>query len=524
MNYRHLTRLLAVTGVVAGAALAVAVAPALAAPAEGPIRSAGVPGSVSGSYIVVLKDVAGAQAVNSVSADLTAQYGGQRKLTYSAALSGFSVSMSEQQARRLAADPKVAYVEQDGTAHGFGEQPNPTWGLDRIDQRNLPADSKYAYPNDGDGATVYVVDTGVYRGHSDFGGRVTSGRDFIDNDADASDCHGHGTHVAGTVGSATYGVAKKVKIVAVRVLDCQSSGQWSQIIGGFDWVAANAGANSVMTASLGGSSNSSVDDAVAKVVQKGITSTIAAGNNNGDACQTSPARTPSAITVGASDNADKRSLWTNGQGSNYGSCVDLFAPGTNILSTLQNGSSGTMSGTSMATPHVAGAAALYLTAKPGSTPSQVTQALLAATTPDKISDPKGSPNKLLYVKELGGGTPPNPGTCNPQTSSGAVAIPDAGSADSPVTMANCTGNASSSTTVKVDIDHSFTADLAVSLVGPSGAVFQLRPSGGMGDGNGIHTTYTVNASGEAKNGTWKLRVADVYRFDTGSITSWTLTP
>ncbi|GLZ40248.1 S8 family peptidase [Actinokineospora sp. NBRC 105648] len=522
MNYRYSTRALAVAGVVAGAALVAAVVPATAAPAEGVVRGAGAPGSVSGSYIVVLKDTAQANQVDAVSADLAGRYGGQRKLTYSATIRGFSVAMSETQAKRLAADPQVAYVEQDGTARAVGEQPNPTWGLDRIDQRALPVDNKYAYPNDGDGATVYVVDTGVYRGHSDFGGRVTSGRDFIDNDADASDCHGHGTHVAGTVGSATYGVAKKVKIVAVRVLDCQSSGQWSQIIGGFDWVAANAGANSVMTASLGGSSNSSVDDAVAKVVAKGITSTIAAGNNNGDACQTSPARTPNAITVGATDNADKRSLWTNGQGSNYGTCVDLFAPGTNITSTLQNGGSGQMSGTSMATPHVAGAAALYLTAKPGSTPAQVTQGLLAATTPDKVTDPKGSPNKLLYVKEFGTG--PNPGTCAPQTSSGAVSIPDAGSADSPVTMANCTGNASASTTVKVDIDHTFTADLAVDLVGPSGAVFNLRPSGGLGDAAGIHTSYTVDASGEQKNGTWKLRVSDVYRFDTGAITSWTLTP
>lgn len=522
MRLTHPLRVGATVGVLAVAGLVAAIMPALAAPAEGPIRGAGAANSVADNYIVVLKDGVQSQSVHTVAGDLAAKYGGTRKLTYAASIHGFSVTMSEQRAKQLAADPAVAYVEQDGVAYGTGEQPNPTWGLDRVDQVALPVDNKYAYPNDGDGATVYVVDSGVNRTHSDFGGRAVTGRDFIDNDDDSSDCNGHGTHVAGTVGSTTYGVAKKVKLVGVRVLNCQGSGQWSQIIGGLDWVASNAGPNSVMTASIGGSANSSVDDAVNRVIAKGITSTVAAGNNNGDACQISPARTPNAITVGASDNADKRSLWGSTQGSNWGTCVDLFAPGTNITSTTQNGGTGAMSGTSMATPHVAGAVALYLTAKPGSSPSQVAQAILAAATPDKISDPKGSPNKLLYVKTLGGDTP---GTCSAPTNSTATPIPDAGAAvESAVTVANCTGNASATTSVKVDIAHTYSADLTVDLVGPSGAVYTLAKSGGIGDANGIHTTYTVNASSETKNGTWKLRVTDVYRYDTGSITSWTLTP
>ncbi|WP_158888574.1 S8 family peptidase [Amycolatopsis anabasis] len=370
-----------------GLAVGGAVGGAQAAPAEGQIINAGAPEAVAGSYIVVLKDSPAAAG------DLVGRYGGQVKQTYTTALHGFAASMSERQAKRLAADPRVAYVEQDGVAHLAGTQDNPTWGLDRIDQKALPLDKKYTYPNEGAGATVYVADTGTMLNHPDFGGRATSGYDFIDNDSNASDCHGHGTHVAGTVGSATYGVAKKASIVAVRVLNCQGSGQYSQIISGIDWVAKNAKKPAVLTMSLGGGANSSVDSAVKRAVAAGVTTTVASGNSNTNACNTSPARTPEAITVNATDSNDNRASF-----SNYGSCTDIFAPGVNILSTKNGGGTTTMQGTSMATPHVAGAAAVYLSAHPDATPAQVDTALKNGASNGVVKNPgSGSTNKLLNV-------------------------------------------------------------------------------------------------------------------------------
>ncbi|MEC3981177.1 S8 family peptidase [Amycolatopsis sp. H20-H5] len=520
MREHHRSRRVAGAILAAGACALASVAlagPATAAPA-GEILHAGVPGAVPDSYLVLLKDT---QAVTAKAGELTAAYGGQVKLTYDTAVRGFSSKMSEAQAKRLAADSSVASVEQDGTARVSDVQNDPTWGLDRIDQKDLPVDNRYNYANKGDGATVYVVDTGVDYRQPEFGGRASSGYDFIDNDSDASDCFGHGTHVAGTVGSNTYGVAKGVKVVAVRVLNCQGSGQYSQIISGIDWVAKNAKKPAVLTMSLGGGADDSVDKAVNGAIRAGITTTVAAGNEGQDACNVSPARTPDAITVAASDAADKRSIFNSSQSSNYGSCTDLFGPGSNITSVRNGGGTQQMSGTSMATPHVAGAAALYLTANPGATPADVAKALLDNATPGKITDVKGSPNKLLYTGFLGG--TPNPPSCSGATNADDVAIPDAGAAvTSVVTIGSCDGKGTAATTVSVAIRHTYTGDLKIDLVTPGGKVVNLKRAGGESAVD-LTKSFTVDTSAENRSGTWKLQVQDVYQFDTGSIDSFGVT-
>jgi subtilisin-like proprotein convertase family protein len=459
----------------------------------------------------VLKD--GARATAST---LASKYGGRVKLTYTTALRGFSASLTEAEALRLAADPDVSYVEQDGIARASDRQANPTWGLDRIDQKNLPLDQGYTYPTKAPGVTAYIVDSGIYKQHTDFGGRATDGYDFIDNDAVANDCNGHGTHVAGTVGSTTYGVAKGVSLVGVKVLNCQGNGEWSQVIGGVDWVARNAKKPAVATMSLGGSAISSVDEAVQRAIASGVSFAVAAGNDSGaNACNTSPARTPEAITVGATDSQDNR--WS---GSNIGSCLDLFAPGSGVTSTWNNGGTNSISGTSMATPHVAGAAALYLAGNPTATPAAVASALTSNATAGVVKDARtGSPNKLLYTGFIGGGEP----VCAGGASTEDAPIPDAGAAVSTATtVTGCDGNGTTTTSVRVDINHSYTGDLQVDLIAPSGAVINLRRPGGIGSPDGLHQTFTANTSGETRNGTWKLQVKDVYRFDTGTIDGWSI--
>ncbi|MGW0534916.1 S8 family serine peptidase [Streptomyces sp. NPDC003032] len=365
-----------------------------ATPAEGKVYGADAKGAVAGSYIVMLDEKADKDAKS----DLAEEYGGELRRNYSSAINGFSAKgLSETEAKRLAADPAVGKVVQSKrfTIDATQDSP-PSWGLDRIDQADAAGDSKYTYPDAaGEGATAYVIDTGVRVSHKDFGGRATSGFDAIDNDDNADDGNGHGTHVAGTIAGEAHGVAKKAKIVAVRVLDDQGSGTTEQVVAGIDWVTKNHQGPSVANMSLGGGADEALDAAVQKSIAAGVTYAVAAGNESSDASQVSPARVKEAITVASSTKDDAQSDF-----SNFGSAVDLYAPGSDITSAWNTGddATNTISGTSMATPHVVGAAAVYVAAHPDAEPADVAKALTDGATPDKISNPgEGTPNKLLKV-------------------------------------------------------------------------------------------------------------------------------
>ncbi|UNO39388.1 S8 family peptidase [Streptomyces sp. MST-110588] len=396
----------AVSAVVAAAGVgtvtAVTAGASPAAPAEGRIYGAQAKGAVEGSYIVMLKKSGESPAVHAAeNKDLADKYGGTVKRTYSAALNGFSATgLSEEEARRLAADPAVDKVVQNKRFHINATQDNPpSWGLDRIDQQNTAGDKKYTYPDSaGEGVTAYVIDTGVRTTHKDFEGRASSGFDAIDGDNDASDGNGHGTHVAGTIAGKAHGVAKKAKIVAVRVLDDQGSGSTEQVVAGIDWVTKNHKGPSVANLSLGGGGkDEALDAAVQKAVASGVTVAVAAGNESTDAGQSSPARVKEALTVASSTKGDEQSGF-----SNFGGAVDLYAPGSDITSDWNDSDTGTktISGTSMATPHVAGAAAVYLGGHRDATPDQVAKALTDAATSEAIKNPSaGTPNKLLKIAE-----------------------------------------------------------------------------------------------------------------------------
>ncbi|MEU5151680.1 S8 family peptidase [Streptomyces yangpuensis] len=518
---RHTRR--KITGISATAVVALALGAAVALPASaagsgarGVVQNAGAPGSVPNSYIVTLKDTA--PRSTTVSGKLVAKkYGAKIDRTYSAALNGYSVELSQAQAEKLAADPAVQSVVQNRTFTVSAVQPSPpSWGLDRVDQRTLPLNQSYTYPDKaGEGVTAYVIDTGVRITHEDFGGRATHGYDAIDNDTTAQDGHGHGTHVAGTVAGDSYGVAKKAKIVGVRVLDNTGTGTTAQVVAGIDWVTRNAVKPAVANMSLGGGADTALDTAVRNSIASGITYAVAAGNESQNASTKSPARVAEAITVGATTSSDARASY-----SNYGPALDIFAPGSAITSAWSTGdyAMNTINGTSMATPHVAGAAAVYLSQNPVSTPAQVATALIGSSTPNLVTNPgTGSPNRLLHVTALG---PVPPGKRFENTTDHAIG--DQATVESPIAVSGVVGNAPTTLKVPVDIKHTYIGDLRVDLIAPDGSVYNLHNRSG-GSADNIVRTFTVNASSEAvPNGTWKLRVHDNANGDTGKLDSWAL--
>jgi subtilisin family serine protease len=346
---------------------------------------------VAGRFIVTLKERTNPAAV-------AREHGVRPDYVYTHALTGFAGAISDAARQGLLRDNRVVRVEPDGIATIVTTQTGATWGLDRIDQR-AGLNTMYNYTNTGTGVTAYILDTGIRFSHSEFGGRAVSGFDAVDGGS-ADDCNGHGTHVAGTVGGANYGVAKNVSLVAVRVLNCSGSGTWSGVIAGIDWVTAHhaAGTPAVSNMSLGGGANTSVDNAVRNMIADGVSSAVAAGNGNQggraqDACKYTTARVSQAMTIGATDQSDRKTSW-----SNYGTCVDWFAPGLNITSAWYNGNTATrtISGTSMATPHTAGVAALYLEDNPGASPSAVSAALAANNTRGVVLNSKTANNHLLF--------------------------------------------------------------------------------------------------------------------------------
>ena len=379
---------------------------------------------VAGRYIVAIKRDGKLGNVNALLDSvkvLVGKYGGEPDFLFSKVLYGYSVAMDEQAAKLLAGDPLVRYVEQDGLVGLVGTQSPVTWGLDRVDQSSLPLDNSFEFANEGKDVHAYIIDTGILSDHAQFKGRMGEGFSAIeggpgggsgiplvggvldgllggggDDDGDdepsTEDCNGHGTHVAGTVGGSDYGVAKSTTLYPVRVLDCNGSGTTSGVIAGVDWTADNFKKPAVANLSLGGGASDALDEAVREASALGITMVVAAGNEDADACNSSPAREKSAYTVGATDRDDRRASF-----SNWGKCLDIFAPGKDITSAwhTSNFATKTISGTSMAAPHVAGVAALILQDRQQALPDEVMRRLGERAVSGKVSDVKGSTNTLL---------------------------------------------------------------------------------------------------------------------------------
>ena len=379
------------TAVAVGATLALAACSdqspvAGRAPEAAPLLSASA-GAIEGSYVVVVKEGANPRSVAAIA-------GVEPGFVYTAAVNGFSAELNQGQLNALRNNPNVEYVEQDQVFQADATQSGATWGIDRIDQRSRPLSGTYTYTTTASGVYAYIIDTGIYTSHSQFGGRASNVYDALGGNG--QDCNGHGTHVAGTVGSTTYGVAKSVQLRGLRVLNCSGSGSTSGIIAAIDWVRVNRTNPAVANLSLGGGYSSTLNTAINNLANSGVFVAVAAGNENQNACNVSPASAASATTVASSTSSDAKSSF-----SNWGSCVDLYAPGSSITSTWLNGGTNTISGTSMASPHVAGVAALYKATYGNAATSTIDSWIKTNSTANVITgNVTGTPNRLLYKASL----------------------------------------------------------------------------------------------------------------------------
>lgn len=366
----------------------------LRAPEEGPafVREAKSKDVIPGQYIVVFNDdVADADAT---SEKLLRKLNAKSKYTYKDALKGFAGELTRGQLEALRGEPEVAYIEEDQVVHATATQSSPPYGLDRIDQRARPLSGTYTYTATASTVRAYIIDTGIQTSHTQFGGRASAVYDAFGGNG--QDCNGHGTHVAGTVGASTYGVAKAVMLRGVRVLDCNGSGSNSGVIAGINWVANNRIAPAVANLSLGGGFSQATNDAINNLANRGVFVAVAAGNENQNACNVSPASAANATTVAASTSTDAKASY-----SNYGSCVELYAPGSGVTSTWLNGGTNTISGTSMASPHVAGVGAMYKSRYGDASYSTIRSWIINNSTTNVITgNITGTPNRLLFKSTL----------------------------------------------------------------------------------------------------------------------------